>query len=68
MAKQPDNDRTSPGADMVWSIIGLLVSGVITWGGLGWLADRWLGITLFLPIGVAVGFGVAFYLIIKRYG
>jgi F0F1-type ATP synthase assembly protein I len=62
-------DRDGPGgAEIAWTIIGLLVSGVIAWGGIGWLVDRWLGTNLFLPVGILVGAAGAFYLVIRRYG
>ena len=61
--------RDGPGgSDVAWTIIGLLLSGVIAWGGIGWLVDRWLGTRLFLPVGILVGAAGAFYLIIRRYG
>ena len=56
------------GSDIAWTIIGLLLSGMIAWGGIGWLVDRWVGTRLFLPIGILVGAAGAFYLIIRRYG
>jgi ATP synthase protein I len=67
---EPDPSRDPPGrgANVVWSIIGTLVAGVLAWGGIGWLADRWLGTTYLVAVGIVVGMAGAFYLIIKRYG
>jgi F0F1-type ATP synthase assembly protein I len=48
--------------------MGLLVAGVIAWGGIGWLVDRLLGTSAFLPIGIVVGAAGAFYLVYRRYG
>ena len=56
------------GADMVWSIIGTLVAGVLAWGGIGWLLDRWLGTEFLVAIGILVGAAGAFYLIVRRFG
>jgi F0F1-type ATP synthase assembly protein I len=53
---------------MVWSIIGTLVAGVLAWGGIGWLLDRWLGTGFLVAVGILLGMAGAFYLIIKRYG
>ena len=39
----PEREPSGRGAEMVWSIIGTLVAGVLAWGGIGWLLDRWLG-------------------------
>jgi ATP synthase protein I len=56
-----------PSAD-AWAIVSYILSGLLVWGGIGWLLDRWLGTTVFVVIGVLVGFAGAFYLIIRRYG
>jgi F0F1-type ATP synthase assembly protein I len=56
------------GHDIVWSIIGTLVAGVLAWGGIGWLLDRWLGTEFLVAVGILVGAAGAFYLIIRRYG
>jgi F0F1-type ATP synthase assembly protein I len=64
----PEREPSGRGAEMVWSIIGTLVAGVLAWGGIGWLLDRWLGTRFLAAVGVLVGMAGAFYLIIKRYG
>ena len=64
----PAGGRRPSGPEMAWSIIGILLAGVIAWGGIGWLVDRWLGTNLFLPIGILVGAAGAFYLVVRRYG
>jgi F0F1-type ATP synthase assembly protein I len=56
------------GSDIVWSIIGTLVAGVLAWGAIGWLLDRWLGTEYLVAVGILVGAAGAFYLIIRRYG
>jgi F0F1-type ATP synthase assembly protein I len=56
------------GSDIVWSVIGTLVAGVLAWGGIGWLLDRWLGTEYLVAVGILLGAAGAFYLIIKRYG
>jgi ATP synthase protein I len=56
------------GSDIVWSVIGTLVAGVLAWGGIGWLLDRWLGTEFLVAVGILLGAAGAFYLIIKRYG
>jgi ATP synthase protein I len=65
---QPSGDKRPGGAEVAWSIIGILLAGVIAWGGIGWLIDRWAGTSAFLPIGIMVGAAGAFYLVIRRYG
>jgi F0F1-type ATP synthase assembly protein I len=64
----PEQEPPGRGAEMVWSIIGTLVAGVLAWGGIGWLLDRWLGTQYLVAVGILLGMAGAFYLIIKRYG
>jgi F0F1-type ATP synthase assembly protein I len=66
----PPEQPQRPGGrgDIVWSIIGTLVAGVLAWGFIGWLLDRWLGTQFLVAIGILVGAAGAFYLIIRRYG
>jgi F0F1-type ATP synthase assembly protein I len=64
----PEREPSGRGAEMVWSIIGTLVAGVLAWGGIGWLLDRWLGTRYLVAVGILLGMAGAFYLIIKRYG
>ena len=68
MREPPGGRRDRGGSEVAWAIIGLLLSGVIAWGGIGWLLDRWLGTSLFLPIGILVGAAGSVYLVIRRYG
>ncbi|HEU4397217.1 MAG TPA: AtpZ/AtpI family protein [Actinomycetota bacterium] len=65
---QPERPGRPGGTDIVWSILGTLVAGVLAWGGIGWLLDRWLGTRFLVAVGVLVGAAGAFYLIIRRYG
>ena len=65
---RPPREPSGRGAEAVWSIIGTLVAGVLAWGGIGWLLDRWLGTSYLVAVGIIVGMAGAFYLIIKRHG
>jgi F0F1-type ATP synthase assembly protein I len=52
-----------------WSVIGTLASGILVWGGIGFILDRWLGFEwLFLPIGMVVGVSTSIYVVYVRYG
>jgi ATP synthase protein I len=64
----PPREPPGRGGDIVWSILGTLVAGVLAWGFIGWLLDRWLGTGYLVAVGIIVGMAGAFYLIIKRYG
>ncbi|MGY1856681.1 AtpZ/AtpI family protein [Modestobacter sp. SYSU DS0290] len=60
--------RQPSGADIGWSVTGTLISGMIVWGGVGWLLDRWLGTVFLLPVGVVLGVSAAIYVVVKKYG
>ena len=50
-----------------YAILGTLLAGMGVWGGVGWLLDRWLHITVLLPIGVIVGMAAAIYIVWIKY-
>lgn len=57
------------GDDFVWSLVGTLVGGPVTWGALGWGLDTLLGIDrVFLPIGVVLGFVTSLVVVYWRFG
>jgi len=56
----------SPAGDP-WHAFGYLVSGVAFYGVLGWLADRWLGTTFLVALGIVFGAGCGIYLTFKRF-
>lgn len=45
-----------------------MVSGIIVWGGVGWLLDRWWGTDFLALVGAIFGLTVAIYLIVVKYG
>ena len=64
----PPREPSGRGSDIVWSVIGTLVAGVLAWGFIGWLLDRWLGTSYLVAVGIIVGMAGSLYLIVKRYG
>ena len=67
----PGRDRGDAwkGANEAWDVIGLLLSGILVCGGLGWLLDRWFDFHyLFLPIGMVLGAGISIWLIYLKHG
>jgi F0F1-type ATP synthase assembly protein I len=50
-----------------WHAFGYIVSGVGVYGVLGWLADRWLGTTYLVAIGILVGAGFGIYMTFARF-
>jgi F0F1-type ATP synthase assembly protein I len=69
MAGRPDPGDAWRGAGTAWTITGTLLAGIVVWGGIGWLIDRWIDVrALFLPVGMLVGLGASIYLVYLRYG
>jgi F0F1-type ATP synthase assembly protein I len=65
-APENPNEGLSNGA---WSIVSYILGGMLFYGGLGWLIDRWAGTdTLFLPIGLIVGVILSLWLVYLRFG
>lgn len=50
-----------------WHAMGYLVSGVFVYGLLGWLADRWLGTSFLVAVGIMVGALLGLYLTWNRF-
>ena len=56
------------GNDAGLAIFSLMVSGVLFYGGLGWLLDLWLSTRWGLPVGLILGAAAGIYLVVARYG
>ncbi len=56
------------GADQGYRILSIMIAGLLAYGGLGWLLDRWLGTTWFLPIGLVLGVALGVYLVVVKFG
>lgn len=56
------------GADQGYRILSIMIAGLLAYGGLGWLLDRWLGTAWFLPIGLILGVGLGVYYVVVRFG
>lgn len=62
-------ERQSPtGREDGMVVISTILSGIIFYGGLGWVGDHFLHTSWMLPVGLILGLVVAIYLIFKRYG
>lgn len=55
-------------ADALWSIVGYMLSGLLFWGGVGYLADKYFNTTYLILVGLLLGMGGALYLIWLRFG
>jgi hypothetical protein len=65
--RTPENDGRDF-ADAAWSVPSYLLSGMLFWGGIGWLLSRWTGVYAFIPIGFVLGVVLAGYLVYLKHG
>jgi F0F1-type ATP synthase assembly protein I len=68
-----DDDAHRPagpsGEAAAWTVLAYLLTGPLLYGGLGWLADRWLGTDpIFVLLGLLSGMALAVYVVWLRYG
>jgi F0F1-type ATP synthase assembly protein I len=69
MAGRPRRGSAYEGLGTAWSITATLLAGLVVWGGIGYLVDRWLGTgRLFVAIGLILGAAGGIYLVYVRYG
>ncbi|GIM91511.1 hypothetical protein Ato02nite_033040 [Paractinoplanes toevensis] len=70
-SKNPRGDDADnpPDTGMGMTAVAYLISGMLVWGGIGWLVDRWVGTSgIFAGIGAVLGIGGGVYLIVRRLG
>jgi F0F1-type ATP synthase assembly protein I len=74
MAERKDDDEKavayggSQGMNQGMQVLSYLISGVVFYGGLGWLGDHFLGTGFLLPVGIVLGAGFGIYLVVQRFG
>ena len=65
-------DKQSPSGDggqnVGMTVFSYLLSGMVVYGGLGWLISRWTGLSLIFPLGMLFGLAVTIGWVIYRYG
>jgi F0F1-type ATP synthase assembly protein I len=62
----PASPEDRPSGDP-WHAFGYIVSGVGVYGALGWLADRLLGTTFLVAVGILIGAGFGIYMTFARF-
>jgi ATP synthase protein I len=50
-----------------WLAFGYLVSGVLLYGLIGWLLDRWLGTSFLVVVGIMVGITLGMFMTWRRF-
>ena len=63
----PKAKPPSPGADEGWAVLGSLMSGLLLFGGLGWLLDQWWDIRVMAPVGAVIGMALGIYAVVMRH-
>ncbi len=58
----------SRGADQGLAVLSTMISGMVVFGGIGWLLDRWWDSRLWAPIGLILGISLGIYAIVMRFG
>ena len=61
-AEPPSNAKGDP-----WHAVGYLVSGVMVYGFVGWLLDRWWGTEFMVAVGILIGAGLGIYMTYFRF-
>jgi ATP synthase protein I len=51
-----------------WTIFSYLISGMLAYGGIGWVIGHFTHIALLFPIGMLIGLAISVGWIIYRYG
>jgi len=54
--------------DIGLRVVAEMLAGMLLYGGLGWLGDRFWHTVFLLPTGLLIGFALSIYLVFKRYG
>jgi ATP synthase protein I len=60
--------ENSAGMNQGIRVLSYLIGGVVLYGLLGWVGDRYLHTTFLLPVGIVGGAALAIYVIIRRFG
>ncbi|SEW29713.1 hypothetical protein SAMN05421595_1848 [Austwickia chelonae] len=60
--------ETLPARDDASAILSYLFSGPLTFGGMGYGLDYWLGTNFIVAIGILLGIAMSIYVIWLRYG
>jgi ATP synthase protein I len=51
-----------------WSVFSYLISGLLAYGGIGWVIGHFTHVALFFPIGMLVGLAISTGWIVYKYG
>lgn len=63
-----EQPRTDGGQNEAWSVFSYLISGMVVYGGIGWIAGRLTHLSFLFPVGMLTGLILGIVLILYRYG
>ena len=58
----------SGGVDQGWAVLSTMISGLVVFGGVGWLLDHWWDTRLMMPTGFVIGLALGIYAVVMRFG
>lgn len=67
-AARKDNAKRPNYHDDGMRVFSDLLTGVLLYGGLGWVGDHFLDTGFLMPAGALLGFAAAMYMVVKRHG
>ncbi|MCW2680576.1 MAG: hypothetical protein JWM62_1977 [Frankiales bacterium] len=65
---EESGDFRRKGEADAYGALGLVISGVLVWGGVGFLLSERFDNQLFVLVGLLLGMGAGLYLVWFRYG
>ena len=51
-----------------WNVFSYLISGLLAYGGIGWVIGHFTHVSLFFPIGMLFGLAISTGWIVYKYG
>jgi ATP synthase protein I len=64
---EPAPEQPPRSADEGWRVFSYMITGMIFYGGIGWLVGHWTGISILFPLGMILGIVLSIVMIIFRY-
>jgi ATP synthase protein I len=65
--KPPSADPDDTARGDPWHAFGYLVSGVLMYGLIGWVLDRWLGTSWLVVVGILSGAALGIFMTWSRF-
>jgi ATP synthase protein I len=66
--RSQDAEGRAEGLATGWTVSSYLISGMVAYGGIGWLIGRAVHVQMLFPIGMLVGLAISIGFVIWRFG